>query len=201
MSWTTFSTSIKAAFQYPYYQQLLRCQLRNIKQTSTVQGYASCFRNLLGQIEEIAKADKVMYFTEGLKNVTKTEVNYHVPENLNNYTSNEINQVEKITQRKIDKRREENSENLPKSKKKNDRNCENLLKTEGKVQGQNALILIDSGASKGKTNVVADALSRKPEANIITKVSIKKDMYEKIKEEYKKDTYLKRILKALEDPK
>ncbi|CAG8562120.1 2948_t:CDS:2, partial [Cetraspora pellucida] len=56
--------------------------------------------------------------------------------------------IEKITQRKIDRRREENSKNLPKSKEKNDRNQENLLKIEEKVQGQNASILIDSEASK-----------------------------------------------------
>ncbi|CAG8497447.1 5691_t:CDS:1, partial [Scutellospora calospora] len=49
--------------------------------------------------------------------------------------------------------------------------------------------------------MVADALSRKSEVNTIMEVSIKEDIYERIKEEYKENTYLKRILKALEDPK
>ncbi|CAG8817493.1 13883_t:CDS:2, partial [Cetraspora pellucida] len=54
----------------------------NLKQTTTVQEYVSRFRNILGQIDGMHKADKVMYFTEGLKGATKAEVNYHTPENL-----------------------------------------------------------------------------------------------------------------------
>ncbi|CAG8543012.1 3827_t:CDS:1, partial [Scutellospora calospora] len=50
-----------------------------------------------------------------------------------------------------------------------------------------------------KTNIVANALSKRPETNIITEVSIKEDIYERIKEEYKEDTYLKIILKVLKD--
>ncbi|CAG8506497.1 11830_t:CDS:2 [Cetraspora pellucida] len=169
MSWTMFSTSIKASSSPTTFKI-----------------------NLLGQIEEIAEADKVMNFREGLKNVTKTEVNYHVSENLDNaiklavsydsamyeiksknsyilernvrtmnkkvgdnikkghiakdcrsknYTSNKINQIEKITQRKIDKRREENSKNLSKSKEKDVKNYENLLKIEGKIEMQDYIDL------------------------------------------------------------
>ncbi|CAG8656675.1 15309_t:CDS:2, partial [Cetraspora pellucida] len=62
----SFTASIKAAFQPPHYQQ----------------EYASRFQNLLGQIDRMHKADKVMYFTEGLKSATKAEVNYHASETL-----------------------------------------------------------------------------------------------------------------------
>ncbi|CAG8716916.1 8884_t:CDS:2 [Cetraspora pellucida] len=51
----------------------------------------------------------------------------------------------------------------------------------------------------GRNNVVADALSRKPEANAITEINIETDMYERIKKEYEEDTYLQRIIKALKD--
>ncbi|CAG8583776.1 6954_t:CDS:1, partial [Dentiscutata heterogama] len=54
----------------------------DLKQTTTVQEYAARFRNLLGQIEGMHEADKVMYFTEGLKGATKAEVNYRAPETL-----------------------------------------------------------------------------------------------------------------------
>ncbi|CAG8550888.1 488_t:CDS:2 [Dentiscutata heterogama] len=53
-----------------------------LRQISMVQEYAEKFRNLLGQIEEIVKPDKVMYFTEGLKGATKAEINYQAPKTL-----------------------------------------------------------------------------------------------------------------------
>ncbi|CAG8648700.1 6651_t:CDS:2, partial [Cetraspora pellucida] len=80
--WTSFASGIKAAFQPPHHQQLLRCQLRDLKQTSSVQEYAFRFRNLLEQIEEMHEADKVIYFTKGLKSATKAEVNYRAPNTL-----------------------------------------------------------------------------------------------------------------------
>ncbi|CAG8702377.1 3501_t:CDS:2, partial [Cetraspora pellucida] len=72
-SWESFAAGIKDAFQLPHYQQMLQRQLRDLKQTTT---------NILGQIDGMHEADKVMYFTEGLKGVTKAEVNYPAPENL-----------------------------------------------------------------------------------------------------------------------
>ena len=44
--------------------------------------YGAQFRNLIGQITDIAELDKVIYFVEGLKHATKTEVNYRVPANF-----------------------------------------------------------------------------------------------------------------------
>ncbi|CAG8704511.1 13399_t:CDS:2, partial [Cetraspora pellucida] len=52
----------------------------------------------------------------------------------------------------------------------------------------------------GKTNVVADTLSRKPEINSISEVHIDEELYERIKEEYEEDAHFQKILKALEDP-
>ncbi|CAG8822217.1 24487_t:CDS:2, partial [Cetraspora pellucida] len=48
----------------------------------TVQEYASRFQNILGQIDEMHEANKVMYLMKGLKRATKAEVNYRAPENL-----------------------------------------------------------------------------------------------------------------------
>ncbi|CAG8520373.1 6935_t:CDS:2 [Cetraspora pellucida] len=73
----------ETVFQPPHYQQLLRHQLRELRQTFMVQEYARKFRNLLGQIEKIAEPDKVMYFTEGLKGATKAEINYWALKTLN----------------------------------------------------------------------------------------------------------------------
>jgi len=56
--------------------------------------------------------------------------------------------VEKVDSRKSNRSNEEKGKSLPKTEEKNNENRENLLRIEGKVQGRNALILIDSGASK-----------------------------------------------------
>ncbi|CAG8773246.1 341_t:CDS:2, partial [Dentiscutata erythropus] len=80
--WISFADVIKAAFQPPHYQQLLRRQLWDLKQTSTVQEYTSRFRNLLGQIEVMHEANKVMYFTKDLKGAMKAKVNYRASDTL-----------------------------------------------------------------------------------------------------------------------
>ncbi|CAG8695628.1 6818_t:CDS:2, partial [Dentiscutata heterogama] len=58
--------------------------IKDLKQISTVQEYVSYFRNLLRLIEKMYKANKVIYFTEGLKGATKVEVNYWASEILDN---------------------------------------------------------------------------------------------------------------------
>src|ERR1700741_1007538 len=80
--WRDFQASIKAAFMPPNYQHHLRQQLRKLKQTGSVQEYGMNFRNLIGQIDEIAEIDKVTYFIEGLKPATKMEVAYQAPDNF-----------------------------------------------------------------------------------------------------------------------
>ena len=69
-------TQIRAAFELPNYQQHLRKQLKQLKQTRSIYKYGAQFRNLIGQITDIAELDKVTYFVKGLKHVTKTEINY-----------------------------------------------------------------------------------------------------------------------------
>ncbi|CAG8661943.1 13719_t:CDS:2, partial [Racocetra fulgida] len=59
-----------------------KTQLRNIKQTTTVQEYVARYQNLLGQVDGMHEADKILYFTEGLKPSTKAEVSYRAPEKL-----------------------------------------------------------------------------------------------------------------------
>jgi len=80
--WTTFIVDIKKAFQPPHYQQILRRQLNTLKQSGHVQDYVYKFRNLVGQIEGMGQLDQVMHFVEGLKPVTRVEVNYRAPDTL-----------------------------------------------------------------------------------------------------------------------
>ena len=80
--WTTFTRQIRDAFQPPHYQQILRRQLKAVKQSGHIQDYVYKFRNLVGQIEEMGQLDQVMHFVEGLKPVTRVEVNYRAPKTL-----------------------------------------------------------------------------------------------------------------------
>ena len=70
----------RAAFQPPNYQQYLRQQIRNLRQTGSVQNYTSQFRNLVGQTTDMGEQDQITYFIEGLKPATKMEVSYRAPE-------------------------------------------------------------------------------------------------------------------------
>jgi hypothetical protein len=75
-----FITAIKDAFQPPHFQQVLRRQLKALKQAKDVQEYVFNFRNLIGQIEGMGKLDQVSHFIDGLKHATQVEVNYRAPE-------------------------------------------------------------------------------------------------------------------------
>ena len=77
--WTAFATALRTAFQPPNHQQYLRQQLKQLHQTGTVQEYGMAFRNLLGQIDDMAEADKIAYFVEGMKPATRMEVSYRSP--------------------------------------------------------------------------------------------------------------------------
>jgi hypothetical protein len=80
--WNELVKELEYAFQPPHQQQLLRRQLRQLKQTSTVQEYVYRFRNLLGQVTEMSEMDRITYFIEGLKGQTKAKVNYKAPATL-----------------------------------------------------------------------------------------------------------------------
>ena len=75
-NWNDFMVQLRAAFQPPNYQQHLRQQLKQLKQTGSVHEYGSQFRNIIGQILNMEELDKVSYFIDGLKVATKMEVNY-----------------------------------------------------------------------------------------------------------------------------
>jgi Retrotransposon gag protein len=81
-SWNDFMTQLKGAFQPPNYQQYLRQQLKQLRQTGSVHEYGVQFRSLMGQIENMEELDKVSYFIDGLKAATKMEVNYQAPANF-----------------------------------------------------------------------------------------------------------------------
>ncbi|CAF1509572.1 unnamed protein product, partial [Didymodactylos carnosus] len=81
-SFLEFKQRIRLAFEPPHHQQLLRRQLRTLKQTTTAQQYIYEFRNILGQIDAMVEADKVTYFIDGLRGRTKAEVSYKAPATL-----------------------------------------------------------------------------------------------------------------------
>jgi len=60
----------------------LRKKLALLKQTRDLQTYIFQFRNLIGQLIEMADLDQVQYFQAGLKPVTRMEVNYRNPQDL-----------------------------------------------------------------------------------------------------------------------
>ena len=77
--WEDFATTLRAAFQPPNYEQYVRQQIRNLRQTGSVQSYTSQFRNLVGQTTGMGEQDQITYFIEGLKPATKMEVSYRAP--------------------------------------------------------------------------------------------------------------------------
>ena len=79
-SWDEFKKELKESFQPPHYQQYLRTQLKHLRQTGTVQEYASQFRNVVSQIDNMGPLDQVAYFIDGLKPATRMEVSYQAPE-------------------------------------------------------------------------------------------------------------------------
>ena len=81
-TWAEFCKSLKESFQPPNYQHYLRTQLKNLRQTSTVQEYGMRFRNIIEQIDNMNELDKVSYFVDGLKGATRMEIAYQSPENF-----------------------------------------------------------------------------------------------------------------------
>ena len=57
----------------------MRQQIRNLRQTGSVQNYTSQFRNLVGQTTGMGEQDQITYYIEGLKPATKMEVSYRAP--------------------------------------------------------------------------------------------------------------------------
>lgn len=81
-NWNDFKRSILERFEPVHLQYLLRDQLRELKQTTTVREYAGRFRSLLNQVNCMAEEDKVTYFVDGLKPDVRFEIERQRPVNL-----------------------------------------------------------------------------------------------------------------------
>lgn len=81
-SWAQFVLLIRTAFQPPNQQLQLRNNLRNLRQSSSVQDYVFRFRNIVNQVRDMSEMDKVAYFISGLRGQTKAEIGYRAPEVL-----------------------------------------------------------------------------------------------------------------------
>jgi len=81
-SWDAFVTAIQSTFQLPNYQQYLRQQLKQCRQTSTVQEYGLRFRNIIGQTTDMSEVDQITYFVQGLRPATQAEVSYQSSQTL-----------------------------------------------------------------------------------------------------------------------
>ena len=82
LSWQMFVDNVILAFEPPHYQQILRQQLLSARQTDHVQTYVQNFRGLVNQATQVAELDKVLYFSQGLKPKTRSEVLYRAPTTL-----------------------------------------------------------------------------------------------------------------------
>src|SRR5271155_4754482 len=56
--WTAFATTLRTAFQPPNFEQYIRQQIRNLRQTGSIQDYTSQFRNLVGQTTNMGNRTK-----------------------------------------------------------------------------------------------------------------------------------------------
>ena len=81
-SWDDFTSRLKVAFEPPNFSYHVRLKLRNIRQTGSVASFVFEFRTLLGQINDMGEADKVLYFAEGLKDCIRAEIHARCPASL-----------------------------------------------------------------------------------------------------------------------
>lgn len=80
--WEEFVINIRQAFEPPRQQQLLRTQLRALKQTSTAQSYTFAFRTIMGQITRMDEEDRLAYYVHGLNSKLRGEVEVREPRDL-----------------------------------------------------------------------------------------------------------------------
>jgi hypothetical protein len=81
-----FQTRIRAAYQLPNEQYVLRQQLAALTQTGCggrLYPYIMAFRTVVGQIQGMGLVDQALAFIRGLANAdTRSDVTYHVPVDL-----------------------------------------------------------------------------------------------------------------------
>ncbi|CAG8635952.1 11608_t:CDS:2, partial [Cetraspora pellucida] len=120
--------------------------------------------NISRQVDGMHEADKILYFTEGLKHSTKAEVSYRAPEKLNDAiklaTTEELRitepvpmELDKVEASKYKKYKKGTFKSVKDSKKTElKRKGEELLRVKSKIDNKEAMILIDSGTSKDFIN-------------------------------------------------
>jgi hypothetical protein len=82
IDWNQWKESMESMFQPASYQHCLRKQLRMLKQKTDVRSYVGEFMAIAGQIKSMDQADLIGYFIDGLKKSTKEEVDYRVPDTI-----------------------------------------------------------------------------------------------------------------------
>ena len=60
----------------------MRTQLRELKQTRCLEEYIYSFDSIMNKVKDMSEFDKVLYFTDGLKEELKQKVAQKCPENL-----------------------------------------------------------------------------------------------------------------------
>lgn len=81
-TWEDFVTAIRLNFDPPNLQQLIRTQLRQLKQGTSLSDYIIQFRTLLSKITDMSEDDRIHYFVSGLKQETRSECDYRTPDTL-----------------------------------------------------------------------------------------------------------------------
>jgi transposase InsO family protein len=81
-SWNDFKQGLRLSFRPPHFPQAIRKQLKALKQRADIQEYVFKFRNLIGQVDDMAEMDQIVYFVDGLKPSTRAKVEYKAPVSL-----------------------------------------------------------------------------------------------------------------------
>ncbi|KAI3629418.1 hypothetical protein MIR68_012547, partial [Amoeboaphelidium protococcarum] len=77
--WGEFADELKRKFLVGSYDDVIRRQMKGLKQRGSVLRYVKEFRALEGQIDNMTEADRIFYFKDGLKHATRGEVEYRRP--------------------------------------------------------------------------------------------------------------------------
>ncbi|EGD74756.1 hypothetical protein PTSG_12517, partial [Salpingoeca rosetta] len=73
---------LRASFKTIDEQRQLRDQLRRLRQDGNVQDYVFKFRQLMVQIDDMSRLDRIEAFIHGLRPRTRQEVSFHGPDTL-----------------------------------------------------------------------------------------------------------------------
>jgi hypothetical protein len=73
---------LQNAFQSPHYQKYLQKQLYQLKQMGSTLKYITDFHNIVEQVKDMSETDKIMTFMKGLHPAMQAEIDYYMPERL-----------------------------------------------------------------------------------------------------------------------